>query len=232
MGFKVWKGSSINKQSLVYSPNGGMAHIYIRNTEVNSEGDFIHPWSVPPKRADVNMVARQLYIEAIGGGNFPYINLNEVSNPDDLIQNEACYHDLTKLDSALGKPPAIFVRVGDNDNVNHFTKKFQWLKRVDSSNPLEPEYKDIEEFIIASNKNWPKFKERMEEMNDKNINGSRTGDIIIIMNDQDGYFTVNLGDNMNGWHGGPSKAESEVPMMDQRVRLNRKVRFGVQIIEV
>ena len=213
MGFKVWRGSDIEKKSIVYSPNGGMAHIYIRNTEVNSEGNFVHPWSSPPKRADVNMVARQLHIEAVGGDGFLTVLLNGGGNLDEIVQKEACYHDLTKLDGALGKPPAVFVRVRDNDDVNHFTKEFRWLKRVDPSNPLEPEYVDIDEFIKASKKNWPKFKERMEEMNDKNINGSRTGDIIIIMNDHAGHLTVNMGDNMNGWHGGPSAAESEVPMM-------------------
>jgi len=33
------------------------------------------------------------------------------------------------------------------------------------------------------------------------------------MNGEEGYLTVNSADGFNGWHGGPTRAESEVPLM-------------------
>ena len=61
---------------------------------------------------------------------------------------------------------------------------------------------------------WAEFEERLDEMNHKNATGSRTGDIIVIMNAEDGYMAVNHGgDMLNGWHGGPTEGESYVPMM-------------------
>lgn len=61
---------------------------------------------------------------------------------------------------------------------------------------------------------WPAFKERLDEMNHKNPNGSRSGDIVLIMDGSKGYLTVNNSqDAHDGWHGGPTVAESHVPMI-------------------
>ncbi len=61
---------------------------------------------------------------------------------------------------------------------------------------------------------WPAFKERIDEMNHKNAEGSRTGDIITIMDGRKGYSTVNFADeSFAGWHGGPTISESLVPLI-------------------
>lgn len=54
--------------------------------------------------------------------------------------------------------------------------------------------------------------------------GSRSGDIIILPDMKSGYATFVPGDALHGWHGGPSKEESEVPLMFNtapRVRQDR-----------
>ena len=224
MGLKVWRGSNIGKKTLVYSPNGGMAHIYIRNTQ-EKNGELVAPWNKPARKVDIEMVARQLFVEAVGGAvggekyrpcKKPKGGRRETLTKD--MQSTGCYATLTKLNGALGNPPAIFVRVGKDESVNHFTQDFRWLKRVKNTTLYELEYGEIDEFIQArhsknSNFDWPEFAERIEEMNDKRANGSRTGDIVIFMDGRAGYLTVNESDNLNGWHGGATVSESNVPLM-------------------
>jgi len=77
----------------------------------------------------------------------------------------------------------------------------------------------VDEFLqerkdVITDFNWPAFKERLDEMNHKNESGSRSGDIIVILDGREGYQTVNrLGDVFPGWHGGPTVSESHVPLM-------------------
>jgi hypothetical protein len=77
----------------------------------------------------------------------------------------------------------------------------------------------IEEFLaarkaIVPDLDWPAFKERLDEMNHKNPTGSRTGDIITIMDGREGYVTVNYAEEaFPGWHGGPTVSESNVPLI-------------------
>ena len=51
-------------------------------------------------------------------------------------------------------------------------------------------------------------------MNHKNAEGSRTGDIVAILDGRAGYVAVNIQDDVfPGWHGGPTVSESYVPLM-------------------
>ncbi|HUU69018.1 MAG TPA: hypothetical protein VM186_05810 [Planctomycetota bacterium] len=75
------------------------------------------------------------------------------------------------------------------------------------------ELASVDDFITAGRVNWPDFEERLEELNHKYTHGSRTGDIVIIMNGKQGYLGVTEADQLNGWHGGPTRAESNVPLM-------------------
>ena len=54
----------------------------------------------------------------------------------------------------------------------------------------------VDEFLqerkdVITDFNWPAFKERLDEMNHKNESGSRSGDIIVILDGREGYQTVN-----------------------------------------
>lgn len=105
---------------------------------------------------------------------------------------------------------------------NHFTADFRWVKFVDSAGKII--YDTIDAFIQArkaSKKHppsfprvdWPEFEERITDLNDKDPFGSRVGDILLIMDERAGYLAINSGEELAGWHGGPSVAESLVPLM-------------------
>ena len=109
--------------------------------------------------------------------------------------------------------------------LNSFIEDYSWVKFVKLNGAIE--YGTIVEFITARqtggkykdlttgtpNFNWPDFKNRMDDVNDKSVVGSRSGDIMIFTDGRAGYLTVNDGDEDFGWHGGATAAESEVPMM-------------------
>lgn len=258
----VWMGEfssrenseSIKDANVVYSPNGGMAQIYIRSDQKT--------WNMPPSKADIDKVAGLLFIEAMGGkaagvdySKRPcncYEKLYTVLAPK---LNPARPFNRARDNGALGNPPAIFVRVGDDDNVNHFTQKFRWVKSVDptrfakllNGETVDPiEYQSIEEFLTAREntrnrrgtleypnfkRQWPEFEARIDEMNDKNPKGSRTGDILIFMDGRAGYLTVTIGDEFNGWHGGATISESNVPLMFSMPGSAVDKEFKIDLIE-
>ncbi len=45
--------------------------------------------------------------------------------------------------------------------------------------------------------------------------GTRSGDIVLVFNIEGGFATVNDGieEELNGWHGGPTRAESLTPLI-------------------
>ena len=64
------------------------------------------------------------------------------------------------------------------ESLEHVSRKTKSGNRVKLSNRKYPNFK------------WPAFLERIDEMNDKNPNGSRTGDILIFMDSWAEYQTV------------------------------------------
>ena len=321
LGMTVWTNAfsiqDIDNADLVYSPSGGMAHIYIRNSG--------QQWNRPPSSGNIEKIARQLYVEAVGGTTTDPGTNAAVTYPvctkTKTPKNSACYAGLytglaPKANAAkpfnggpdfgaLGDEPAIFAKLETNQlfqnetnifdvdaNVqdlvddlnkallseelraeyvdggithstdayiiiltrdvewlvveeednrtyriekvagklkffitpNNFVQDYQWVKFVTASGVVK--YGTIAEFIAArttggkyvdtttgaTDFNWPEFEKRIREMNDKNPLGSRAGDVIIFMDGRAGYLTVNKGDEDNGWHGGATAAESEVPM--------------------
>jgi len=90
------------------------------------------------------------------------------------------------------------------------------LVNVDESND-KPRYELVSlETIAARHDDWIDFPRRIRALDDKQGNtrsGTRCGDIIIIPDTQAGYNAVHEGDAYPGWHGGPSKADSRVPLV-------------------
>ena len=111
-----------------------------------------------------------------------------------------------------------------NAFANNFQQDYIWVKGI-VSNPNDPkdygelELRSIEDFLAARKAKvpdlaWPGFKKRMEEMSDTNPNGSRSGDIVTILDGRAGYLAVNFKeDAFKGWHGGPTVSESYVPLI-------------------
>ena len=77
----------------------------------------------------------------------------------------------------------------------------------------------IEDFLnarkaVVSDLDWPEFEKRLQEMNHKNTTGSRTGDIVVVLDGRAGYLAINTNDDLfPGWHGGPTVSESYVPLI-------------------
>ena len=227
LGFNVWEidstvitpdgqvvtlGEKINQQSLVYAPNGGMGQIYLRSAGKT--------WQQPPLQSDIDKVVARLYIEAVTGGYRNPVSGRPGSYPQKLLYQKFWSKSNPSLGGsdfgALGKPPALFVK-------ENFTADFKWVKFVDTT--LAVQYGTLQEFINARKSitdargnllypgfDWPEFIQRMNEMNDKNPGGSRTGDIVFFTDGYTGYMSINNGDELNGWHGGPSRSESYIPL--------------------
>ena len=186
-------GAPIGGCNVVYSPNGGMAQVYVRPT---SGG-----WSNSPGITQLETLAKGLYLEATGTVN--------VAHPAQI------YADFK---GALGDPPAIFVRMelANGVQATDFTKNYLWFSGLDAGGA--PIYRTIAQFIAARTLsvpafNWPEFAARIDELNDKSPGGSRTGDILIVSDARNGYYLLNAGDFLPGYHGGPEVGDSLVPLM-------------------
>ncbi len=213
LSWKVWRGGN-GDANLVYAPNGGMAQIYLRNKF----------WSIAPKTSDIEQLARVLFIESTGGkATHPdtgvTANLSTLKSYPSLNPkpNPALNYGMDY--GAYGSPPAIFVRT--NPEGSNFMADYRWVKfaPTDFSNGII-EYGTIDAFIYERQTNgkypnfdWPEFEERIKEFNDKNLNGSRSGDIIVFTDGRHGYMSILDGDELNGWHGGATVSESYVPLM-------------------
>ncbi|MEK7153807.1 MAG: alkaline phosphatase family protein, partial [Patescibacteria group bacterium] len=57
-------GNDINFCDVIYSPTGGMAQIYIRNKPAT--GPATSAWSMPASKANIDSMARLLFIESVG----------------------------------------------------------------------------------------------------------------------------------------------------------------------
>lgn len=229
LGLLVLK-SKLEQSNIVYSPNGGLAQVYIRSDN--------RTWQQPPTTDDIKKVASLLYREAVGHAGY---NSSHIQDPRITTIPPTLYEELAPVtlglpdeltDGVFGSPPAIFVRYDETGFLNNFEQNYRWLKQVtpnpagtnDPSDYLGVELGSIEDFIQArkdvlqqqgiTDFNWPEFEKRLDEMNHKNPSGSRSGDVVMIMDGRNGYLTVNLeSDAFDGWHGGPTISESNVPLM-------------------
>lgn len=242
---RLWTGGiqSFVGSRAALSANGGMAHIYIRD-EIQLVSNE-QAWKRPADPATIQTVAAQLYLEAVGGVtrnaagaivNLPECNETRrtecVARVASLAPNPT---GATAHHGLLGSPPAIFIRACEqlmsNSGAsprNHWEADFQWVRSA-SADRTQVQCVPISDFIrerAAAERSqgrpgtfqWPELAERLAEMTDKSAGGSRTGDIIIVSDGRAGFLLVNSGDAMNGWHGGPTVSESEVPVYINMVR--------------
>jgi len=170
-----------------------MVQIYLKDVP---EGEPPQPtsWHEAPSKARIEQVASLLYREATGQSQ---------------IYPELAPRTQTPVtQGAFGYPPAIFVKTSEGGD--GFMQDFKWAKLDQQGNFV---LDTIANYLTAAQKNWPDFAQRLDELNHKYANGSRTGDIVIVMNGKQGYLGVTKQDQLNGWHGGPTRAESDVPLM-------------------
>lgn len=228
--------SYLNQHSrLVYAPNGGLAQIYVR-----SEGQL---WFQAPNADDVKQVASLLWRESMGHECPSWADVSKDSEGECYesgpfkkfvqIQPRVDGPERPKTtDGAFGRPPAIFVKLDNSAQEFSFENDYAWVKAVESnhsggndpSNYTGLILGTVNEFLDERSKTgeslnhyWVAFEERLKEMNDTNPDGSRSGDIVVFFHSKYGYLTVNEandeGISYPGWHGGPTWAESAVPLM-------------------
>jgi hypothetical protein len=121
-------------------------------------------------------------------------------------------------EGAFGRVPAIFVKVADAGG-NGFLADYRWVRAVNETTPTpiagDVVLGTVDEFLTAAghHTDWPAFAQRLAEMNHKNAGGSRSGDVVTVLDGQAGYLTVNnTAEIYPGWHGGPTRSESLVPL--------------------
>jgi hypothetical protein len=209
LDLKLWRNEgtgfhgNLAQHRAVFSPNGGFVHIYLQGPGPS--------WQAPPHHTNISATASLIYREAVGHAGFGTPQLHSELAPRTNAPTTR---------GALGNPPAIFVRCAGDDCSGHgdFLGSFRWVSSVDLNPPFSITLSPVSDFFAArsaagSPVDWPAFEARLEESNHRHAMGSRTGDIILIMNAEEGYLACNQEEAFNGWHGGPTVAESQVPLM-------------------
>jgi predicted AlkP superfamily pyrophosphatase or phosphodiesterase len=188
-----------NQQAVIYSPNGGMAYFYARDPgqEVltgNSQ------WSAPHNET-IRDIAVQLWKASHDNGF-------------------AAGLGYPQFQGALGKDPVVLVRQTGaflDMNGNPYSNSYEIMALTNIL--ILPDKTLVElsslEAVASRHSDWTDFPRRIRALDDKIGNtpsGTRCGDIIIIPDTKAGYNAVHEGDAYPGWHGGPSKADSRVPL--------------------
>jgi len=167
----------------------------------------------PPSDALVERVASLLYREAVGHAGYKPDTAQLYNDLAPIVAYDYQGREVRFSNGALGSSPRIFIKSGAISG-NNFTQDFRWVKSVDKNDWTQLELVSVSQFVEDEHVDWPDFAARLDEMNHKNSAGSRTGDIVLVMNGAQGYMAVCHGEDMlNGWHGGPEPAESFVPLM-------------------
>lgn len=177
----VWDGLDLKGAWCVFSPDGGMSHIYLRG---------IFGWDSPPTDDFVLKVANKIReVAAAKPTTFPI-------GGDELSQS-------------LGDPPVVLVRLRKNKQ----PLKYVWLVGGEGEEAQKP-LTELEKHPLA--KNWSDIAYRLnEEVNDATEANTkpRSGDIVLLTDVENGFMEVNEADVLDGWHGGPTKFEAEVPLI-------------------
>jgi hypothetical protein len=172
------------KFSVVFSPNGGLAYIYV------SGGPFETPdWSEMPQ-ARVRNFAEALF--QCASGTYAPAPEGKIIYPE--------------FKGALGPEPVIVVR-DTPEWEGQASGKLKVVANTDGKIELVPLQ------TLDANPHWVNTARRIDGLDDfkPGGNATRCPDIILIMNTGNGWNAVHEGDVLPGWHGGPSKADSLVP---------------------
>jgi hypothetical protein len=187
-GLAAWMRRDENdhrKRSVIFSPNGGLAFIYVSGTVEGSP-----PWSQMPQTR-VSEIAKAIYQCALGN----YSPRGQIVYPG--------------FSGALGPDPAIIVRdTAEWEGEASGKLKVLGIDQATGRFALRPLAT-----LDGKNQHWVNTARRIDGLDDYQKDGAaaRCPDIILIMNTGGGWNAVHEGDVLPGWHGGPSQADSLVP---------------------
>jgi hypothetical protein len=179
------------------APNGALGHYYLKG----ANGSGTESWHSSPSREDVLQLAEILYFEGRGrlnaaGGAYEQIHCGHAPRGSITTCKEYAgvgaippyktvddFGSGPRSEGVFGELPAIFVKIG-------FEADYQWVKgprtpTFDNTDPVE--LGTINEFLIASGHalDWPAFENRLAELNHKDPQGSRSGDVLTVTRQQD-----------------------------------------------
>lgn len=176
------------RRSIIFSPNGGMAFIYVRQPGDRNVAEHPDTWRMPDFTS-IRDIAVTLVRAALDGSTI----------------------DFPEFTGSLGQPPVVLVRENAAFEEGSNTYEYKWLRIIPGSAPVLLPLSDL----AVQHPLWERLEQRIRQLDDKGkaggIANTRCGDIIMIMNTADGFNSVHEGDAYPGWHGGPSKADSIVP---------------------
>lgn len=185
--------------SAIYSPDGGLAHIYVRERTGDSNWNQV---SGGVAGNDTRQLAWYLAKESLGDfsqfpGGKPLMPKDE-SNPALGSQ----FQDALAFKDGTATVAGVFVLVGT---------KYQRAVPLDGLG--EVNLIDIDDSMTGG-ASWKILKTRLDEMA-RQTGVSRSGDIVLIFNIRGSYATVNdaTEEELNGWHGSPTQAESVTPLV-------------------
>jgi hypothetical protein len=200
----VWRGrgplgdGNLQDKRVIFSPNGGIAHIYLKGTNL--------AWNMHDENNDdeIKSLAEALVRCAVGArSEVPDLNgaLGRRVGSENVPVVLARYGGFGESYSWVywdGNGVQFLSLSEGNGNVNTLLSE---LQLGDAGDP---------------NSAWPRFMDRIRDMND-----ARSGDIVLVMNVEDGFLAVDKDERrMNdahyalpGWHGGPTAGEGWVPLI-------------------
>ena len=187
----------------VYSPNGGMAYLYIRNP--NIENKPVTEWSTPhyPTIANAAIALWQAAHDPAKAATAGYPAFCGALGADPVV--------LVRKHSAYSSTPPSNPSVTYDDS---YELVGLYLETANNSVGYVVRFRTLEE-IADQHGDWSDFAARIRALDDREESdgtGTRCGDIIIIADTAQGYNAVHEGDAYPGWHGGPSTADSQISL--------------------
>jgi arylsulfatase A-like enzyme len=184
LAMPLWRGEDIATTTrVVYSPNGGMAHIYVRGQS----------WTTAPTRMDVRAVAHLLYEEAVGKAQGQIVG----DLKDSLGSRPAIFVRTDGNDISFSND-YMWLYKDQGGNFNYGNVSFFLSQRPDAQ--AWPEFEE-------------RLNTELNDKGNRPEGSSRSGDIILVMDVAHGFLTCIHGDEYPGWHGGPTAAEGRVPLI-------------------
>jgi len=191
----VWRGGNqaIDDAHVVHAPSGGLAHVYLAAFETHPTlpGRVRSVWRSPPLAENVREVARVLRLESLGTTS---IYDGQTTANDQTFRNAL---------AIINGVPAILIKPSG------FGDAYQ-LDRVFGPEPLP---NGMSPNGTTAGGQWIDATYRMLQETNDTRSPSRSGDLVLLMNSTEGAIAVAEADQLPGWHGSPSKTESQVPMM-------------------
>jgi len=189
---------------MIYAPNGGLAHIYLRDQitfEDYESGLCAERWRMPPEDEFVLRVASLIYCAATTD------EADEWRFKDPLTGGPIGFGINGSL-GGVGKKPAVLVRLSETGG---FDADYQWYAGWDGNNHV---LTSLDNLVTSSGRGPEEWDMLVDRINQE-LKSERSGDILLIFDMKDGgWWTGPRGikHDSTGEHGSPSPEESRVPL--------------------